>query len=170
MEKIHLKRFSKKVLEFKRGFKSYLTKLEKNAPKNIDAIVTAKGEEVWKEISCLSCGNCCKKMTPTFTPSDIKRIATYLQMTAKEFKAKWLWQPPKDKDWVNVSLPCQFLNPTNNLCSIYEVRPADCASFPHFTKKNQQKYVYIYKQNLEYCPATFNLVEKIKDLVKVNGK
>jgi Fe-S-cluster containining protein len=48
------------------------------------------------------------------------------------------------------------------MCSIYEVRPADCADFPHFHRRPSTDYFYIHKQNIEYCPATMLLVEKLK--------
>jgi hypothetical protein len=48
------------------------------------------------------------------------------------------------------------------MCSIYEVRPADCAGFPHFTKKKFTEYIHVHKQNVAYCPATYKLVEKMK--------
>jgi Fe-S-cluster containining protein len=87
-------------------------------------------------------------------------------MTPKEFKEKWLEYDKEDKDWLNQQQPCQFLNLKNNMCSIYEVRPADCAGFPHLTKKKFTEYIHVHKQNVEYCPATYKLVEKMKALEK----
>ena len=119
--------------------------------------------EVWKETDCLSCANCCKTMSPTFTPKDIKRIAAHFEMTAQAFKDKWLYYDKKDGDWMNTSQPCQFLNLKNNKCSIYEVRPADCAGFPHLTKKKMVDYIHVHQQNIEYCPATYNMVERMME-------
>jgi len=48
---------------------------------------------------------------------------------------------------------------------VYEVRPADCAGFPHLTKKRIVDYIHIHKQNLDECPATFRLIEKMNELV-----
>jgi hypothetical protein len=56
------------------------------------------------------------------------------------------------------------------MCSIYEVRPADCADFPHFHKRPATDYLYIHKQNIEYCPATMLLVEKMKALATRSGR
>jgi len=121
--------------------------------------------EVWAETDCLSCGNCCKKMTPTFTPADIKRIAAHFNMTAQGFKDKWLVYEKKDGDWQNKKQPCQFLDFNTNKCSIYSIRPADCAGFPHHTKRHFAEWVHVYKQNVEYCPATFRMVEKMIERV-----
>jgi Fe-S-cluster containining protein len=66
---------------------------------------------------------------------------------------------------VNISKPCQFLNLKSNKCSIYEVRPADCAGFPHLTKRKMTEYIHVHKQNIDYCPATYKMVEKMKVLL-----
>ena len=129
MQPINLRSFNQKVRHHKKAFKKYLSKVEKNPPKNINAIVDKVNTEVWQEIDCITCANCCKKMTPTFTIKDIKSIAIHFDMTPKEVKEKWLHQDKKNGDWINVNQPCQFLNLESNMCSIYEVRPADCSGF-----------------------------------------
>ena len=159
---VNLRSFKQKVKLNAKQLRSFLTKIEKKTPKKLDHTVANLSTEVWAEVDCLSCANCCKSMSPTFTTKDIKRIATYLEMKPAEFKSTWLEYETKDKDWVNVSKPCQFLNLSSNMCSIYEVRPADCAGFPHFTNKKFTEYIHVHKQNVEYCPATYKLVEKMK--------
>jgi Fe-S-cluster containining protein len=104
-------------------------------------------------------------MSPTFTKTDIKRIAAHLNTTPAAFTAQWLDYDKKDKDWINKSQPCQFLDSKSNMCSIYELRPADCAGFPHLTKKKMTEYMHVHKQNIELCPATYKMVEKMKDLI-----
>lgn len=163
---INLRSFKQKFKREGKGLKSFLTKLEKKSPKGLDALTAKLSPEVWAVTDCLSCANCCKSMSPTFTEKDLKRIAAHLQMSTKEFKETWLEYDKKDKDWINVARPCQFLNKQNNMCSIYEVRPADCAGFPHLIKKKMTEYIHVHKQNLEYCPATFTMVEKLKALEK----
>lgn len=120
-------------------------------------------QEVWEEVDCLSCANCCKTMTPTFTNKDIKRIATYLKMTPAAFRKKWLTYQKSDKDWVNIKRPCQFLDLKTNMCTIYSVRPADCAGFPHFKKKQPELYMHVHQQNIAYCPATFLMVKRMRE-------
>jgi Fe-S-cluster containining protein len=104
-------------------------------------------------------------MTPTFSVKDIKRISAHFKLTPTEFKDKWLVYDKKDKDWQNKKQPCQFLNLTDNKCSIYAIRPDDCAGFPHLTKRKTIEYIDVHKQNLQYCPATFKMVEKMKNLI-----
>src|SRR6266545_1573551 len=160
---VNLRSFKQRVRHRKSAFRKFLTKLEKKPPKKLDQLTIAVEKEVWREIDCLTCANCCKTMTPTYTPKDIKRISAYLNMTPQEFKNKWLYYDKKDGDWMNVSRPCQFLDLKTNMCTIYEVRPKDCAGFPHFTRKKMVDYMHVHKQNIEYCPATFKMVQKMME-------
>lgn len=105
-------------------------------------------------------------MTPTYTNRDMKRIAGHLQMTVDAFKSKWLKKERGTGEWINRSTPCQFLDAKTNLCNIYEVRPVDCSGFPHLTKRRMVDYIHIHKQNLDECPATYKMVEKIEGLMK----
>jgi Fe-S-cluster containining protein len=165
MQPVNLRSFKQKVKRYKRSFLLFLSRVENKPPKNIHPLLGKIDKEVWAETDCLSCGNCCKKMTPTFNPADIKRISTHLKMTPAAFKEKWLVYEKKDKDWQNKKQPCQFLNLEDNKCTIYAVRPADCAGFPHLTKRKATDYIHVHKQNIEYCPATFKMVEKLKQEV-----
>jgi Fe-S-cluster containining protein len=127
----------------------------------MDALAKKIDAEVWQDIDCLTCANCCKTMTPTFTKADIKRISGFLKMTSKEFYDKWLEKDTDNGDIVNKKQPCQFLN-KDNKCSIYEVRPADCSGFPHFKKKDILDYTHVFNENLHRCPATLKWVEKME--------
>jgi Fe-S-cluster containining protein len=163
--------FQQVIKNNKGRYRRFLSKLEKNPPRGLDKLTSRAEGEVWKEVECLSCANCCKTMTPTFTPADIRRISAHFNMTQDEFKKKWLRQERGgNRDWLNVKQPCQFLNLEDNKCSIYEIRPVDCAGFPHLPKKKMVDYIHIHKQNIEYCPATYKMVEKIKGWVEQSGK
>jgi hypothetical protein len=163
IQPINLRSFKQKLRYHKKAFKRYLGKLEKNPPLGIDKIAESIDKEVWNEIDCLSCANCCKVMTPTFTNKDMKRISSHLEMTVAAFKEKWLHLEKKDNDWVNNKQPCQFLNLKNHKCSIYEVRPESCAGFPHLAKKKVKEYIHVHQQNVAYCPATYKMVEKMME-------
>ncbi len=160
--KVNLRSFKQKVRHNRSIFRRFMTKLEKNPPKGLDQLTTVVEKEVWKEVDCLTCANCCKTMTPTYTPADLKRISKHLGMTVDEFKKKWLYKERGSGDWMNKSTPCQFLNLKDNKCSIYLQRPVDCSGFPHLPKKKMVDWMHIHKQNVEYCPATYKMVEKIK--------
>lgn len=166
MQPVNLKNLKKKFEKNRKTLRHFITRTENNLPANLEALADKTDKEVWAEVNCLSCANCCKVMSPTYTFQDIKRIAAHLGMKPKEFKKKWLYLDKKDNDWMNKSRPCQFLDVTTNMCSIYEVRPADCAGFPHLVKKPLADYFYVHKQNIQYCPATMLFIEKLHAQIK----
>jgi Fe-S-cluster containining protein len=156
-----LRAFKKRMPQHKARLRRFLSKIEKKAPKDLDRNTARLDTETWKEINCLECANCCKVMTPTYTSKDLKRISKHFKMSVAEFKKKWLYKD-KSGDWMNTTTPCQFLQ-KDNKCSIYAIRPADCSGFPHITKKKVIDYIHIQKQNIEFCPATFKVVEKMEE-------
>lgn len=159
----NLRSFRQKANRNKRSFRRFLTKTEKALPRNADKLTATLEKEVWKEVDCLACANCCKQMSPTYNAADLRRISAHLKMTTDEFKKKWLYKD-RSGDWMNKSTPCQFLDLTTNMCSIYTVRPADCAGFPHLSKRRLQDYIHVHKQNIEFCPATYKMVEKMMEV------
>jgi Fe-S-cluster containining protein len=165
MKPVNLRSFRRKVRDTKRSFRRFLNKLEKKPVRGLSALTAKLEKEVWQEVDCLSCANCCKTMTPTFNAADIKRISAHFGQTPDEFKEKWLYKQRGTGDWLNKKEPCQFLNLKDNKCSIYAVRPADCSGFPHLPKR-MSDYMHVHKQNIEYCPATHRLVEKMMENVK----
>ena len=96
MQLVNLRSFKQKVRHNRRRFRLFLSRIEKNPPKDLKLITVEADKRAWAEIDCLSCANCCKTMSPTYTAEDIKRISKHLDMTPKAFKDKWLY---KDKDW-----------------------------------------------------------------------
>jgi uncharacterized protein len=158
--------FKKALKNNQRRFRSFLTRLERHKVPGIEKIRAEADAAAWKQTDCLACANCCRSMTPTFTEQDLKRISAHFEMTVDAFKKKWLTKDRSNGDWMNVKQPCQFLNLKDNKCSIYAIRPADCAGFPHHTKRNMDDYMHVYKQNVEYCPATYRWVERMKEKIE----
>lgn len=164
---MQLKELKKKYEAKKKVFRKFIDDLEEAEHKGVKKQAKETEKEVWKEVDCLSCANCCKKMTPTLTKKDRKRIAHHLGYSGKEFKEKYLLYDKEDKDWRMQKQPCVFLDLNTNKCNIYAVRPDDCAGFPHLTKTPLKSYMYIHKQNIEYCPATFRFVEKMMERIEI---
>ena len=126
----------------------FITRLKRNSPRGLQSIAIVASNNAWEGIDCLSCANCCKTMTPTYKNADIKRIASYLKISTEEMKKKWLKRDRGTVKWLNKTTPCQFLDLKTNMCNVYEVRPTDCAGFPHLTKKKVMNKLHkkIYKK------------------------
>ena len=161
MQQINLRAFRLKLKKSKHILKRFLTRLENAPPRALDTTAVLTDAQVWLEVDCLSCANCCKTMSPTYNKADMLRISNHFGMTVEDFQKKWLYKD-RQGDWLNKKQPCQFLNLADNKCSIYSIRPKDCAGFPHHTKRRMIDYMHVFKQNIEYCPATYRLVEKMR--------
>ena len=166
MQPVNLRSFRQKARLNKKKLRTFLRKIEKDTPRGLDKLTATLAPAVWKEVDCLTCANCCKTMSPTFTKTDINRISKHFGQTPQAFTKKWL---RKDHigDMLNKTEPCQFLDLRDNKCSIYDIRPADCAGFPHLPKRKMVDYMHVHKQNIEFCPATYKLVEKMEESFRV---
>lgn len=159
-----LAEFEKMAQEHRPALEGFLNKLDEMVPEGFSKIIKEEDTEVWKDTDCTKCANCCKTMTPIFTRRDIKRIANHFQMTPEAFFDKWLITEEDSGNVVNAVLPCQFL--VDDKCSIYEVRPSDCAEFPHHDKRPFDLYNDTFTQNLHRCPATFKLITRLKNRIE----
>ncbi|MEM6298923.1 MAG: YkgJ family cysteine cluster protein [Bacteroidota bacterium] len=139
--------------------REFLKSLRKKRGKHVNALAAEIHEEVFEEIDCLTCANCCKTISPVFKARDIVRIAKHLRMKPAQLEEQYL-QIDEDDDYVVKELPCPFLG-ADNFCSIYEVRPRACESYPHTDKEFHKKLVLTQK-NTEVCPATYRIVEEMK--------
>ena len=153
----------KLALQKQKEHKKFLDNLKRKPPKNLDYTVQETHEEVFAEIDCLQCANCCKTTGPLFTEKDIDRIAKHLRMKPADFEAKFL-RTDEDRDKVLQTLPCWFLN-ADNTCSIYEVRPKACREYPHTDRKKIYQINHLMLKNTVICPAANLWVEKM--LLKV---
>ncbi|MDE5432720.1 YkgJ family cysteine cluster protein [Elizabethkingia meningoseptica] len=140
--------------------KKFLETLKKKPPKNLDYVVQETHNEVFEEIDCLQCANCCKTTGPLFTEKDIERIAKHLRLKPSEFESKFL-RVDEDQDKILQNLPCFFLM-DDNKCSIYEVRPKACREYPHTDRKKIYQINHLTLKNTMICPAAYTFVEKIK--------
>src|SRR6266567_8139141 len=113
--------------------KKFLLSLKKKDPRKIDDAFHSLHEEVFEEMDCLTCANCCKTTSPIFYQTDIERAAKFLRMKPGDFIEKYL-RIDEDKDYVLKSSPCPFLD-AENYCSVYEDRPKACREYPHTDRK-----------------------------------
>lgn len=152
------------LAEQKQGeHRKFLASLKKKAPKNLDKIVQQVHTEVFNEIDCIKCANCCKTLGPLFTEADIQRISKHFRMKLSAFEEMYL-KVDEDGDKIFKSMPCPFLG-EDNLCSIYDVRPKACREFPHTDRKKIYQINHLTIKNTLTCPAAYLFVEKLKDRI-----
>ena len=128
--------------------------------KRVDSIANEAHQEVFSQIDCTDCANCCKTLSPRVNQTDIERIASSLQISEAEFIEKYL-KIGDGKEYEMNALPCPFLE--ENKCTIYDIRPAVCREYPHTNKEgfNHRRYQNI--GNTKICPAVYHILETMKN-------
>jgi len=81
--------------------------LKEHESRELDQLVNKLHAELFAQIDCVKCSNCCKKMNPILDAKDIRRIAKHLNLTFDNFVEKYL---EKDEEgWSMRVKPCPFL-------------------------------------------------------------
>ena len=107
-QEIDIEKYHQLALQKQKEHRKVLANLKKKPPKNLDKIAQEIHDEVFQEIDCTACANCCKTLGPDFKEADITRIAKYFKMKLPAFEAEFL-QVDEDGDKVFKSMPCPFL-------------------------------------------------------------
>lgn len=133
--------------------------LGKFSNKNFDHVVADFHDEVFAEIDCLKCGNCCRTIGPKMSGPEIKRACKAVGLVEKNFIKESLIRD-EELGWLVAVMPCPFLQ-EDNTCSIYGTRPRDCDDFPYTRERSVQKSLGRLAFNTEFCPAAYLIAEKI---------
>jgi|SRR5688572_16708125 len=142
--------------------RKFLNSLKKADTRELDNSFHTAHEEVFNEINCLDCANCCKTTSPIFYQTDIDRLSRFLNMKPGTFIEKYL-RIDEDKDYVLKSSPCPFLG-EDNYCGVYESRPKACREYPHTNRKKMVQVLDLAMKNTLVCPAVLRIVEKLKNI------
>jgi Fe-S-cluster containining protein len=151
--------------QFRSFLKGYDIEVEE-----LDSIVHRLFKEVYRQIDCTTCGNCCREISPVLEDEDIERLSRGLGISYGNFKERFLVKDDKNysEGFIFNKKPCPFLK--RNLCSYYELRPEACRSFPHLHKEEFVFRLIGVVENCDVCPIVFNVYEKLKvKLWHVNG-
>lgn len=140
-------------------FFKYLSKCNS---RKVDQTFHRLHEEVFTQIDCLACANCCRTLGPRITYADLRRIPRSLKMSPAQFVQQYL-RTDEDGDYVFKSEPCPFLE-ENNYCSIYNDRPRACREYPHTDRQRMYQLLDITLRNTAICPAVYRIVETIKTM------
>lgn len=140
--------------------RKFLTGLKKRNPREVDDAFHMLHEEVFSEMDCLTCANCCKTTSPIFYQTDIERMAKALRMKPGDFIEKYL-RIDEDKDYVLKSSPCPFLD-AENYCTVYTDRPKACREYPHTNRKKMVQIMDLTYKNTLVCPAVLEMVERMQ--------
>lgn len=146
---------AKKKEEVGRVFKN----LKRRKSKDLDQTFHDAHDQVFHEVDCLKCANCCKTTSPIFRDVDIQRIARKLKVNVSTFEELYLMKDDEG-DWVLQELPCHFLG-SDNKCFIYDVRPQACREYPHTDRKRMVQILDLTRRNMEICPGVATIVDEV---------
>ena len=149
------------ALQNKKAYQKTVQQLKKLKSYDVDELFHTQHEQVFSEINCLDCANCCKTTPALVTHEDINRITKHLQFSSKEFISKYVTKD-EDGDTILNKTPCSFLA-TDNKCIIYEVRPFACKDYPHTNRKKMHQILELTVKNTEICPAVVRILENIEE-------
>ena len=137
-------------------FRQYLQRADKN---KVLKQLPALHDEAFAAIDCLQCAACCKNYSPRFKTPDVKRISKHLRQRESEFIDQYL-KVDEEGDFVVKGTPCPFLG-ADNLCSIYAVRPSDCARFPYTNEDVFIKRPALTLKNASFCPIVYRVLDRL---------
>lgn len=151
-----LHNWEKKFKDKQKIYKSFLSRANKNA---VLKELPKLHEEAFARVDCLNCAACCRNYSPRFKTPDVKRISRYLKMKESDFIESYL-RVDEEGDFVVKSTPCPFLA-SDNRCSVYEVRPSDCARFPYTDEDVFIKRQALTMKNASFCPISFYVLDHL---------
>lgn len=160
MSNIDLSSLPEKAQKVEKETRQFFKSIKKNQLRSLDDTIHALHEEVFDEIDCLECGNCCRSLGPRITDRDIDKIAQTLRMKPQEVVSTYL-RIDEDNDYVFKEMPCPFLG-YDNYCSIYANRPKACREYPHTDRKKFYQIHSLTIRNASTCPAVFEMLERLK--------
>jgi hypothetical protein len=142
------------------GFEKVLKKLKARDKRALDRLFHELHHEVFKEINCLDCANCCRSISPIITDKDIERLARHLKIKPSEFVARYL-ETDEEDDHVFREQPCPFLG-GDNYCMVYEKRPKACREYPHTDRPKMYQLIKLCLKNAAICPVVYKVLERME--------
>jgi Fe-S-cluster containining protein len=159
---MELDRFSEVAKNKSAENRKFLQSLKKKDVRLVDNAFHEIHSEVFEEVDCLTCANCCKTTSPIFYQTDIERVAKALRIKPGDFIETYL-RVDEDKDFVLKSSPCPFLD-DDNYCKVYDSRPKACREYPHTDRKKMVQITELTYKNTLVCPAVLEMVERLKKI------
>jgi Fe-S-cluster containining protein len=143
-------------------FRQFIKHHPRLSSEQVDGIVHKLEQKVWQKIDCTTCANCCREVAPTFSQSDIDRLAGHLGVSNSELIEKYLkpTESTEENPWIMRQTPCPFL--ADSRCTVYEHRPENCRDYPYLHKDEFTSRTLSMIGRIPQCPAVFEVWEDLK--------
>ncbi len=137
-------------------FKDFLKRQDAEA---IDTLVFELNKKIESQVDCTKCGNCCRTLMINVEQKEADDLQQYLDISKNEFESKYVEKSESGMMVVN-TIPCHFLS--ENKCTVYEHRFADCRNFPNLHLPGFTKRLFATFMHYGRCPIIYNVVEELK--------
>ena len=121
-------------------------------------------QHIEEQIDCTECANCCRVATVKIIERDVEKLAKRLGVSPAQFVAEYTIEDPEEGRILKRNEGgCVFLE--GNLCSVYDVRPHTCVTFPHLTRGSGSLLSRLWEMpdRACYCPIVYNTLEMWKE-------
>ncbi|GAA0551393.1 YkgJ family cysteine cluster protein [Chitinophaga japonensis] len=146
---------------------AFRTFLRSQEPAGIDRLVQDLDAAITPQIDCTRCGNCCRSLMVNITPEEVTRLAAYLNRPEADVMEQYVETGANNSHMVMNAIPCHFL--TNNCCSIYEQRFAECREFPGLHQPGFTDRLFAMLMHYGRCPIIYNVLEAMKKRLAFNA-
>lgn len=121
------------------------------------------GEEIEDQIDCTACANCCRETEVELSDRDVEKLSKFIGVSINEFRRDYTARDAENNLILKrTETGCVFLK--DNLCTVYEGRPRDCANFPHLVRGEGSIGSRMWRmlERAGYCPIVYNWMEEVK--------
>ncbi|WP_153796678.1 YkgJ family cysteine cluster protein [Foetidibacter luteolus] len=126
---------------------------------HVDTLVNVLNSQVEPLIDCTACGNCCRSLIINVEDKEADNLAAHLGLSRASFDEKYIEKSTGGIMAVN-TIPCHFLS--NNQCTVYEHRFADCRRFPNLHLPGFTNRLFASFMHYGRCPIVYNVIEYLK--------
>jgi hypothetical protein len=165
-QKIYIKKLLAEAKNNKKRIKKTIQRLKKLKNRELDDWFHQMHDEVFEEIDCLDCANCCKSISPTLYDRDIERLAKAQRMKPSEFVSCYTYLDDEG-DYVFKNSPCPFLL-QDNYCQYYLNRPKACRAYPHSDRRKMHQIMNLTAKNALVCPAIFLIIKRMNSSNRIS--
>jgi len=136
----------------------------------LNNVVQGLTKEIWSQIDCTECANCCRTTLTRVVPDEFAPLARTLGLSIEDLKVQVLHREDDvgemgEAGWV-LPLPCPLLD--GNLCRVYDERPQQCRDYPNLHTDFRMHSISRFT-NAEICPIVFNVIEELKVELRWSG-
>lgn len=145
----------------------------------LNILKNSKSDEVWYKdglkFKCTGCGKCCTGSPGVVwvTEQEIEKMAAFLKLNFKDFTKRYIRTVNGRLALVELrkNYDCIFLK--DNKCSLYEVRPKQCRTFPwwahNLTSEKDWQEAALYCEGIQE-DAPVVPFETIQEQLKLNSQ